>query len=162
MSVELVVVGDAFLDRDVVGEVERLCPEAPVPVLDERDTTSRPGGAGLAALLAADRACNVTLVTALGDDDAGAEVRRSLEPRGVRIADLGLDGATPEKVRLRCDGRTLIRLDRGSAGLGRIALAAAEVPAMRRADAVLVADYGLGITSQRCPKPADLDRSRVC
>jgi D-beta-D-heptose 7-phosphate kinase / D-beta-D-heptose 1-phosphate adenosyltransferase len=45
MKGTLVVVGDALLDRDVEGRVERICPEAPVPVLDEREHRSRPGGA---------------------------------------------------------------------------------------------------------------------
>ena len=49
----LVVVGDALLDRDLEGTVERLSPDAPVPVVDAPVTRSRPGGAGLAALLAA-------------------------------------------------------------------------------------------------------------
>ena len=49
----LVVVGDALLDRDLVGTVERLCPDAPVPVVDEPVQVSRPGGAGLAALSSA-------------------------------------------------------------------------------------------------------------
>ena len=49
----LVVIGDALLDRDVEGRVERLSPEAPVPVVDEVAENARPGGAGLAAALAA-------------------------------------------------------------------------------------------------------------
>jgi bifunctional ADP-heptose synthase (sugar kinase/adenylyltransferase) len=49
----LVVVGDALLDRDLVGTVSRMAPDAPVPVVDVSSGTSRPGGAGLAALLAA-------------------------------------------------------------------------------------------------------------
>ena len=40
----LVVVGDALMDRDVEGQVERLCPDAPVPVVDETVRRSRPGG----------------------------------------------------------------------------------------------------------------------
>src|SRR4051812_23300506 len=109
----LVVVGDVLLDRDVAGDVERLCPDAPVPVLDERESSSRPGGAGLAALLAARDGHAVTLVAALGDDAAGDELRSLLAEAGVELCDLGLRGATPEKVRLRSGGRTLLRLDRG-------------------------------------------------
>jgi nitronate monooxygenase len=52
VSAPLVVVGDTLLDVDVEGDVERLCPEAPVPVLDEGSEARRPGGAGLAAALA--------------------------------------------------------------------------------------------------------------
>jgi hypothetical protein len=49
----LVIVGDVLLDREVIGTVDRLCPEAPVPVLAQQSTVDRPGGAGLAATLAA-------------------------------------------------------------------------------------------------------------
>ena len=50
MSRRLVVGGDPLLDRDVEGVVPRLCPDSPVPVLDEQVSLDRPGGAGLAAL----------------------------------------------------------------------------------------------------------------
>jgi len=53
VSAPLVVVGDALLDVDVDGEVTRLCPDAPVPVLDAATERERPGGAALAALLTA-------------------------------------------------------------------------------------------------------------
>ena len=49
----LVVIGDALLDRDVNGTASRLCPDAPAPVLDDLTEIRRPGGAALAALLAA-------------------------------------------------------------------------------------------------------------
>ncbi|MCW2996830.1 MAG: cytidyltransferase-related domain protein, partial [Solirubrobacterales bacterium] len=49
MTVRLTVVGDALLDRDVDGDVRRLAPDAPVPVVDHERTSVRAGGAGLAA-----------------------------------------------------------------------------------------------------------------
>src|SRR4051794_31790880 len=49
----LVVVGDLLLDRDLNGTVDRICPDAPAPVVDGITATARPGGAGLAACLAA-------------------------------------------------------------------------------------------------------------
>ena len=52
MTLRLLVIGDTLLDRDVAGRVERVCPDAPVPVVDVADVRERPGGAGLAALLA--------------------------------------------------------------------------------------------------------------
>jgi D-beta-D-heptose 7-phosphate kinase / D-beta-D-heptose 1-phosphate adenosyltransferase len=148
----LVVVGDALLDRDLEGTVERLSPEAPVPVVDDPVERARPGGAGLAAALAAaDRERPVRLVTALADDEPAAELRALLADAGVETIDLGLGGATPEKVRVRGGGRTLLRLDRGGRG---------EVAVERRADAlvearaaiaeaagVLVSDYGRGVAA---------------
>ncbi|MEU8665124.1 D-beta-D-heptose 1-phosphate adenosyltransferase, partial [Actinoplanes philippinensis] len=64
----LVIVGDTLLDRDVLGTVTRIAPDAPAPVLDEEAAHERPGGAGLAALLAAAHGHDVALVTALAAD----------------------------------------------------------------------------------------------
>ena len=146
----LVVIGDALLDRDVEGVVERLAPDAPVPVLDERSARARPGGAALAAALAAAEGRPVTLVTALADDDAGVELAALIAATGVELVDLGLDGATPEKIRLRtAAGQPLLRLDRGGdrdAAVGR-ATAAARA-AIGWAAALLVADYGRGVAAE--------------
>ena len=71
MSRPLVVVGDALLDRDLTGRADRLSPDAPVPVVSGLSEVDRPGGAGLAALLAARAGAEVVLGTALGEDPAG-------------------------------------------------------------------------------------------
>jgi D-beta-D-heptose 7-phosphate kinase/D-beta-D-heptose 1-phosphate adenosyltransferase len=143
----LVVVGDVLLDRDVSGRVERLSPDAPVPVVDEAATASRPGGAGLAALLAASDGRAVTLVTALADDAPAAELRAMLAERGIDVADLGLDGATPEKIRVTTGGRPLLRLDRGGAAGAVGEPSAAVRAAIGWGAAVLVADYGRGVAA---------------
>ncbi|MFL5818842.1 MAG: hypothetical protein ACJ76L_14760, partial [Conexibacter sp.] len=70
----LVVIGDALLDRDVEGLVERLSPDAPVPVFEQERVRTRPGGAALAAALGAADGRPVTLVTALADDVPGREL----------------------------------------------------------------------------------------
>jgi D-beta-D-heptose 7-phosphate kinase / D-beta-D-heptose 1-phosphate adenosyltransferase len=143
----LVVVGDALLDRDVEGVVERLSPDAPVPVVDESGVHARPGGAALAAVLAAGSGRPVTLVTALARDAPGAELAGLLAARGVEVADLGLDGPTPEKVRIATGGRALLRLDRGGGGAVG-APGAAVRAAIGWAGAVLVADYGRGVAAE--------------
>jgi D-beta-D-heptose 7-phosphate kinase / D-beta-D-heptose 1-phosphate adenosyltransferase len=142
----VVVVGDTLLDRDVLGTVERLSPDAPVPVLDEGAVRSRPGGAGLAALLAARDGRPVTLVTALAGDAAGAELAAMLHAHGVEVIDLGLDGATPEKLRIGPSGRPLLRLDRGGGGAVGAANAEARA-AIGWGAALLVADYGRGVAA---------------
>jgi rfaE bifunctional protein nucleotidyltransferase chain/domain len=144
----LLVLGDAMLDRDIDGTVERICPEAPVPVLDETGRSSAPGGAARAAVIAAAAGREVTLLTALGDDEAGTAVRALAERAGVKVLDLGMHGGTPEKIRLRSDDRTLLRLDRG--GGPRTPLGEPDdghLEALAGADAVLVSDYGRGMSS---------------
>jgi D-beta-D-heptose 7-phosphate kinase/D-beta-D-heptose 1-phosphate adenosyltransferase len=142
--VKIVVVGDALLDRDLDGRVERLCPEAPVPVVDELVQRSRPGGAGLAAALAARGDAAVTLIAALSDDAPGRELAELLRGAGVDVVDLSLRGATPVKTRIRSDGALLLRLDRGSRSpIGTVpARALAELAS---ADGILVSDYGRGV-----------------
>jgi len=148
----LVVVGDTLLDRDLVGRVERLSPDAPVPVVDDLTDRPRPGGAGLAAVLAARDGRAVTLVTALASDAGSDELRLLLEGAGVRVVDLGLDGTTPEKIRVRAAGRSLVRLDRGGAGGGGAGAVGPLTPeaaaALEQAQAVLVADYGRGVAAE--------------
>ncbi|MFB9236801.1 PfkB family carbohydrate kinase [Plantactinospora siamensis] len=141
----LVVLGDTLLDRDVEGVVNRLCPDSPVPVLDEGEAADRPGGAGLAALFAAGQGFEVALVTALADDAGGARLAKLLTAAGVRVYALPLRGSTPEKIRLRTRGQVLLRHDRGGpAGpLGEPADAVLEL--LADAAAVLVADYGRGV-----------------
>jgi D-beta-D-heptose 7-phosphate kinase/D-beta-D-heptose 1-phosphate adenosyltransferase len=142
----VVVVGDVMLDRDLDGRAERLSPDAPVPVVDDIEERTRPGGAGLAAWLAAEDAPEVTLVAPLGSDDVSRALRGLLAPR-VRVLGLELGGSPPEKTRVRAGGHPLVRVDRASPGdIGR---PGAEVEAaLERADAVLVSDYGLGVTAQ--------------
>jgi rfaE bifunctional protein nucleotidyltransferase chain/domain/rfaE bifunctional protein kinase chain/domain len=144
----LVVIGDALLDRDLDGRAERLAPDAPVPVVDGMERHDRAGGAGLAAALAAAAGHAVTLICALGDDPAGARVRELLEAADVGICDLGLHGATPEKVRVRVGGRALVRLDSGGDADGCGALTDAGGAALEDADAVLVSDYGRGVAAE--------------
>jgi D-beta-D-heptose 7-phosphate kinase/D-beta-D-heptose 1-phosphate adenosyltransferase len=141
----LVIVGDTLLDRDVEGVVHRVAPDAPAPVLDERDVRERPGGAGLAALLAAGHGYDVALVTALADDAGGARLGELLTNAGVEVYALPLPGATPEKVRLRTRGQVLLRLDRGGEPQPPGPAPEAALQVLRSASAILVSDYGRGV-----------------
>lgn len=144
----LVVVGDTLLDRDVDGTAERVCPDAPALVLTERARVDRPGGAGLAALLAARDDLEVVLVTGLAADPAGTQLSRLLSSAGVSVEPLPLPGATPQKVRLHAGGRLLLRLDRGGDGQVPGPPTDRALAALRSAAAVLVSDYGRGLTRQ--------------
>ncbi|BCJ67787.1 PfkB family carbohydrate kinase [Polymorphospora rubra] len=147
MTHRLVVVGDTLLDRDVDGMVTRLCPDVPVPVLEEATTLDRPGGAGLAALFAARQGFDVALVTALADDDGGARLRELLADAGIEVHVLPLPGATAEKIRLRARGQVLLRLDRGGAAGRPGEPPPAARAALAGAAAILVSDYGRGVAA---------------
>ena len=144
----LVVVGDTLLDRDIEGSVRRIAPDAPAPVLDEEHATDRPGGAGLAALLATGHGYDVALVTALASDAGGARLSELLTAAGIEVHALPLPGATPEKIRLRAGGQVLLRLDRGGATAAPGEPSAATLDVFARASAILVSDYGRGVARQ--------------
>lgn len=145
MSGLLVVVGDALLDVDLLGTVERVAPDAPVPVLDVVEEVPRPGGAALAALLAARDGREVVLVCPLADDEAAARLR-ALLARSLTVLSLPWTGTTPVKTRVRAGGQSLVRLDTGGAAGEVGPLPEAVLDALDRASAVLVADYGRGVT----------------
>lgn len=141
----LVIVGDTLLDRDVEGTVRRIAPDAPAPVLEQEQVTDRPGGAGLAALLAVGHGYDVALVTALADDAGGARLTELLTAAGVAVYALPLPGATAEKIRLRARGQVLLRLDRGGAPQPPGEMPAAVLEVLGDASAILVSDYGRGV-----------------
>ncbi|GIG28369.1 PfkB family carbohydrate kinase [Cellulomonas marina] len=141
----VVVVGDVVLDRDVDGTVERLCPDAPAPVLDVTRVRESPGGAGLTALLVAASGARTTLVAPLADDDAGTRLAEDLR-REVAVVALPHVGGTRRKVRIRSGGQSLVRVDDGGPGAPGAVDADAVRAVLADADVVLVSDYGAGVT----------------
>ncbi|WP_432545959.1 PfkB family carbohydrate kinase [Kineococcus sp. SYSU DK004] len=146
----VVVVGDVVLDRELVGGVHRVAPDAPVPVVDLEQTVESPGGAGLTALLAAgpgDAPVRVALVAPVADDEAGRRLVELLP--GVEVVVLPHAGGTRRKSRVRGNGQVLLRLDDGgpgSPGPLDAPLRARVAGLLAEADVVLVSDYGAGTT----------------
>jgi D-beta-D-heptose 7-phosphate kinase/D-beta-D-heptose 1-phosphate adenosyltransferase len=147
--VRLLVVGDAMLDRDVLGAVERVAPDAPVPVVEVERTRERPGGAGLAARLLAGRGGAVTLASCSGSDPAGERLCELLAEACVASLALAAMPATRVLTRIRAGGQSVARLDDRAPALDPCAHvdAPALEAAVAAADAVLVADYGSGIAA---------------
>ena len=143
----LVVVGDALLDVDLVGTASRLTPDAPVPVVEDVETRERPGGAALAAVIAAASAGREVVLVAPMASDEGAERLRALLDGRVRLIGIPAEGGTAVKRRVRVGNHSVARIDSGSpvATLGSLPVEAAT--AIRDAAAVLVADYGRGTTA---------------
>ncbi len=145
----LVVLGDAFLDRDLARDATRLCPDGPAPIVEDVTERCRPGGAALAAYLAALEGAEVHLCCALGADAAGAVVRRLLCEAGVEVR-AAPAAVTGEKTRLRAGATTVARVDRGPRR--QIPLPGANLAplgeALRRAGAIVVSDYGRGMCGE--------------
>lgn len=147
MTRPLVVVGDALLDVDLVGTASRLTPDAPVPVVEDVETRERPGGAALAAVIAAAATSReVVLVAPLDSDEAAARLRALLDGR-VRLLPIPATGGTAVKRRVRVGDHSVVRLDSGAPVASLGALPADAAAAIRDAAALLVADYGRGTTA---------------
>jgi D-beta-D-heptose 7-phosphate kinase / D-beta-D-heptose 1-phosphate adenosyltransferase len=142
----LVVVGDSLLDVDLSGSATRLAPDAPVPVVDLDERWERPGGAGLAALLAARSGLEVVLVTALAEDPAAARLEELLG-RHVTVEPLRWVGDTVVKTRVGAAGVPMLRLDSGGGHPADGVLPRRVHAVLGSAGAVLVADYGRGVTA---------------
>jgi D-beta-D-heptose 7-phosphate kinase/D-beta-D-heptose 1-phosphate adenosyltransferase len=114
-DISVLVVGDAMLDRHIVGKVHRLSPEAPVPVVNVEGERTFPGGAAHVAASLAALGCRVTLAAVVGADSAASTLRRRLSEMGVaNLALVERDGVTTIcKTRILDDGthRQLLRLD---------------------------------------------------
>jgi rfaE bifunctional protein kinase chain/domain len=109
---KLLVVGDVMLDRYWYGDVDRISPEAPVPVVKIERTKELPGGAANVARNATALGAKVTLLSVVGDDEAGTRLRQLVEAEQV-TACLHTDPSIPTTVKLRVIGRQqqLLRID---------------------------------------------------
>jgi D-beta-D-heptose 7-phosphate kinase / D-beta-D-heptose 1-phosphate adenosyltransferase len=155
-GVRVLVLGDVMLDRFVYGSVERISPEAPIPVLRIVEETAMLGGAGnvlrnLAALGARPHG-----IAVVGDDAAGADIEvlahACVEPAGGSVELLRASGrATTIKDRFIAAGQQLLRVDRDPPGMLDTATSArveaAAVAAVGESDAVVLSDYGKGLLS---------------
>lgn len=142
----VVVIGDSVLDRTWQGSAQRLCPDSVGPVVDLDEENASPGAAALTALAVASFGCQTVLVTALGVDAAGRAIRDDMHHAGVQVVDLGLDGPTPEKTRVRVDGLTVTRLDRGCTAIAPIRRGGNDASNwIASADAIVLSDYGRGV-----------------
>jgi len=143
----VLVVGDVMLDRYWYGEVERISPEAPVPVVKVERTEERPGGAANVALNAAALGAKVTLLSVVGADEAGASLERLIAAQGISTS-LHRDEQLATTVKLRLIGRRqqLLRADFETAPSHEVlAGKLAEFEAMLdHCDTVVLSDYGKG------------------
>ena len=143
----VLVVGDVMLDRYWFGDVSRISPEAPVPVVHVKRTEERPGGAANVARNVSSLAGSATLLAVVGDDEAAGSLAKLLEGEHVK-ASLHRDPELSTTVKLRVIGQQqqLLRID-FERPPSREALTA-KLDEYERlvdaADAVVLSDYGKG------------------
>jgi D-glycero-beta-D-manno-heptose-7-phosphate kinase len=143
----VLVVGDAMLDRYLFGDVERISPEAPVPVVRVTREEARLGGAANVALNVKSVGAHVTLITVVGSDEPAGKLRQLLQDKGVD-AILGKDPNLYTCVKLRVIGRAqqLVRVDFESQPDHEILadMLTDYARVLPQHDTVLFSDYGKG------------------
>ena len=146
-KVRLLVVGDVMLDRYWFGDVSRISPEAPVPVVKVERSEERPGGAANVARNAAALGAQVSLLALVGNDEPGANLKRLMASGGID-ASLHVDAAISTTAKLRVIGRQqqLLRIDFETTPSHEVLRAKLSEFEQRLPgfDAVLFSDYGKG------------------
>ncbi len=146
-ATRILVVGDVMLDRYWFGEVSRISPEAPVPVVKVDRVEERPGGAGNVARNCAALGARVSLLSVVGADEAGRSLARLMIDAGIECS-LHEDAKLSTTVKLRVIGRQqqLLRIDFENAPDHEVLQAKLADFESRLADCdvVILSDYGKG------------------
>jgi D-glycero-beta-D-manno-heptose-7-phosphate kinase len=149
-GVRVLVAGDVMLDRYWFGDVQRISPEAPVPVVKIDRVEERPGGAANVARNCAALGARVSLLSVVGADEAGRTLRAQMQAAGI---DAGLheDAQLSTTIKLRVIGRQqqLLRIDFENMPAHEVLRAKLDEFARRVSDAdvVILSDYGKGALS---------------
>jgi D-glycero-beta-D-manno-heptose-7-phosphate kinase len=152
----ILVVGDVMLDRFIVGRVDRISPEAPVPVVHFRSEFVRLGGAANVAQNLASLGAHVSLVGVVGDDPAARRLVEQLAESGIAVDGLVTDPSRPtvEKVRIvTVRNQQVARIDYENDadidGSVEAAVCARISSQGRDAKVLLVSDYLKGVLTRR-------------
>ena len=147
----VLVIGDVMLDRYWFGEVERISPEAPVPVVHVAKREDRLGGAANVARNIVSLGAQATLVGVVGQDEAATQVRHLLKEAGIAMH-LVSDPDHPTTLKMRVLGRQqqLLRIDfEEKPGAEMLAAMQKQIaPLLDQHDVVVLSDYAKGVLAQ--------------
>ncbi|HEY6482437.1 MAG TPA: D-glycero-beta-D-manno-heptose-7-phosphate kinase [Steroidobacteraceae bacterium] len=149
----ILVFGDVMLDRFICGSVERMSPEAPVPVMTIESGADMPGGAANVARNVAALGARALLIGVIGNDAAAGSLRDQLDKSSAIHAQLICDASRPTTIKTRyvADRQQMLRTDVESRSplcgpVAQRALARYRA-ALAEADIVILSDYGKGVLS---------------
>jgi D-beta-D-heptose 7-phosphate kinase/D-beta-D-heptose 1-phosphate adenosyltransferase len=150
---EVLVVGDVMLDEFIWGRVDRISPEAPVPVVEVTRETSLLGGAANTINNIVSAGGRARLIGVVGQDRQGGQVVRMLEKLGVDASGVVRDPERPttRKTRVVAHAQQVVRFDRETkkplSEQIRNKIFAALAEAAGKVKAVIISDYGKGLVS---------------
>src|SRR5215208_1401052 len=110
---KVLVLGEAMLDSYLQGTSERLCQEAPVPIVDIQETTYMPGGAANTVVNLSSLGAQTTFLSVIGTDEAGSQLLDSLEQRQVSTEHIlrAPNRSTLAKQRILAGAQIVVRFD---------------------------------------------------
>ena len=146
----ILVLGDLMLDRYLWGDVERISPEAPVPVFHIRRQSEIPGGAGNVVSNLVGLGASVTVIGICGRDAAGDRLTQLLENDRIHSHILTYsDRPTITKTRIVSQGQQMLRLDEEEVLPADASLQAEIIELVKaessRVSAIILSDYGKGL-----------------
>ncbi|RME20803.1 MAG: D-glycero-beta-D-manno-heptose-7-phosphate kinase, partial [Candidatus Zixiibacteriota bacterium] len=150
----ILILGDIMLDEYLVGEVERISPEAPVPVVEVKSTRLQLGGAANVAANIRALGDEPLLMGTVGDDDGATRLKKLLSENGISSDHLIVDPSrqTTTKTRIIAHGQQVVRADREDRSDLAPELQEQVIAALRELapnlDAVIISDYGKGIITR--------------
>jgi rfaE bifunctional protein kinase chain/domain len=160
----IAIIGDAMLDVYLRGDVDRISPEAPVPVVRVTEKKLALGGAANVAQNITAIGAHCEMVCAVGEDAAGVEVRQMLHDVGAETRSIvRVSRQTTTKTRVLARSQQLVRYDEEEDsdldGADMSGLLSAALSAVERADAIVLEDYNKGVLAPNVIGPV-IERAR--
>ena len=145
---KILVIGDVMLDRYWMGQVNRISPEAPVPILDVINTTDKPGGAANVAKNLADFGMDVTLIGLTGDDEVSDKLSDLLSQTSINYMPI-IDPKirTTMKLRVIDKNQQVMSIDHEDRNLSSMALESFKdiESSIQSFDGIVISDYDKGM-----------------
>ena len=157
-NANVLVIGDLILDEFIWGDVSRISPEAPVPVVWVKRESFMPGGASNVANNLSSLGAHTYLAGVVGDDERGAILKGELEQKGIDISGITTDASRPTtlKTRVVAQHQQVVRIDKekiealSDAMISRIINYTKRI--IGKIDAIIVEDYGKGVITPKLLK----------
>ncbi|WP_457569265.1 D-glycero-beta-D-manno-heptose-7-phosphate kinase [Desulfurobacterium sp.] len=157
---KILVIGDLMIDEYIFGKVERISPEAPVPVVEAKETTAKPGGAANVAVNLKVLGAEPFILGVVGKDEKGKLLKKMLNEKGINTSLLIEDETRPTTVKTRiiAGSQQLLRVDWESKKYldKKIVLKITEEfrEDFKQFDGIIISDYGKGVITKELFKAA--------
>ena len=157
VSPKILVVGDIMLDRFIFGNVHRISPEAPVPVVRSMEEKYSLGGCGNVLRNLISLGAQASIVSFVGADQAGKKIKQDLKKKGVntRLIVESEFVRTTEKMRIVAEGQQVVRVDWDTSNLTDQNLNQVQKQVSKKitgVDGVIISDYNKGLCTELVTK----------